>query len=117
MYGKELILDIHKCRLDDCNREFLELFFKSLCLHIQMKREDLHFWDYEGDDDAYNKAPEHLQGISAVQFISTSNITIHTIDPLGCVYLNIFSCKDFSAEKVKAVVLSFFKAQKDFLRH
>jgi S-adenosylmethionine/arginine decarboxylase-like enzyme len=53
----------------------------------------------------------HLKGTSAIQFITTSNITIHTLDLLGAVYLNIFSCKEFEAEVVKEFSENWFKGK------
>ncbi len=93
-YGKELILDLHNCNPDLFNEKDITRFFIELCDLIGMKREPLHFWVYE-DPEEKAKAPPHLKGTSAVQFISTSNVTIHTLDDLKAVYLNIFSCKKF----------------------
>lgn len=100
MYGKELILDIHNCDSSTFNRNSIEKYFIELCKLIDMQREDLHFWDYYGEPRwEYNRAPDHLKGTSAIQFIKTSNITIHTLDILKKVFINIFSCKDFDSIK------------------
>jgi len=107
-YGKELILDLHDCRNLPMGRGALNKFCEKLCERIDMKREDIHFWDYEGEQDAYDAAPEHLKGISVIQFISTSNITLHTLDETKKVYLNIFSCKDFYSSAVKDFAESYF---------
>jgi len=61
-----------------------------------MEREELHFWDYDNEEKEF--LPPHLKGTSAVQFIRTSNIVIHTLDDLNKVFLNIFSCKPFDDE-------------------
>lgn len=103
-YGHELILDLSGCTVLPVSRKQIGAFMFGLCELIKMEREDLFFWDYEDDKAAYNAAPSHLQGTSAVQFIRTSNITIHTLDSLGLVLLNIFSCKEFDADE--AVVFS-----------
>ena len=96
-YGKELILDLHDCDPQTFTRESIEKFFEELCVLIDMERCELYWWDdYEVPDDEKQTNP-HLKGTSAVQFILTSNITIHTLDLLGNVYLNIFSCKDFDS--------------------
>ena len=39
-------------------------------------------------------------GYSIVQLIETSNITGHFVDKDGSVYLDVFSCKSFDANKV-----------------
>lgn len=107
-YGKELILDIHKCKVDRFTKEQLKEYFIQLCNLIEMERQKLHFWEYE-DQEEYKTAPPHLKGISAIQFISTSNITIHTLDDLKCVYINIFSCKDFCTDEARNFTEKFFK--------
>ena len=107
-FGKELILDVHNCNPEMFTREHLKHFFDVVCEAIDMNQEDLHFWDYEDEPEEYVKAPAHLQGVSAVQFISTSNITIHTIDPMKRLYMNLFSCKDFDCETVKKIVIEKF---------
>ncbi len=102
-YGKELILDLHNCNVNKFTRNHIKNYFIKLCKLIDMKREDLHFWDYAGQKREYNSAPDHLKGTSAIQFISTSNITIHTLDKLQKVFINIFSCKDFD----EGIVIQF----------
>jgi S-adenosylmethionine/arginine decarboxylase-like enzyme len=60
-----------------------------------MQRAKLVFWDDVGVPEDQKQTLPHTTGTSAVQFILTSNITIHTLDKLKNVYINIFSCKDF----------------------
>ena len=107
-YGKELILDIHNCNPKVFQRDSVEYFLKYLCDEIDMERCDLHFWDYQDEPEEYKNAPDHLKGISCIQFITTSNITIHTLDVLKKVFLNVFSCKDFDSDRVVEISLKFF---------
>lgn len=100
-YGKELIIDIKDCSIPVFTREIITIFMKELCDLLSMTRADLHFWDYEDDEEARANAAPHLAGISAVQFITTSNITIHTLDKLNAIYLNIFTCGDLDKNKVE----------------
>ncbi len=110
-YGKELILDLHECNPEKFSRKALKKFLKHLCRKIEMKRCQLHFWDYKGCPDEYAAAPDHLKGVSCIQFISTSNITIHTLDVLQKVFLNIFSCKPFDAETAAAFSAAYFEGE------
>lgn len=105
-YGYELMLDLHGCNPAVMNRPQIALFMQVLCDDIDMQREDLHFWDYEDDPDHVVEA--HLEGTSAVQFIKTSNVTIHTLELMQRVYLNIFSCKDFDPAVVTQLALDWF---------
>ena len=50
----------------------------------------------------------HRKGTSAIKFIIRSNITIHTLDLLGHVYLNIFSCKPFDADRASEFSAAWF---------
>jgi S-adenosylmethionine/arginine decarboxylase-like enzyme len=48
------------------------------------------------------------EGISAVQLIVTSAITIHTNDMMRDLYLDVFSCKWFEEETVISMIKEFF---------
>ena len=90
-YGIELILDLHGCDVSTFTRESITQYFERLCVLIDMKRETLHFWDDEGVPEEEKQTSPHTQGTSAIQFILTSSIVIHTLDQLSAVYINIFS--------------------------
>ena len=94
-YGVELILDMHGCDPKTFTRDSIKAYFEELCVLIDMQREDLHFWDDVGRPLEERQTSPHTQGTSAVQFILTSSIVIHTLDQLEAVYINIFSCKEF----------------------
>ena len=98
-YGYELIMDLHGCNVSKFTREDISLFFVELCDLIKMERRDLHFWDDYDTPLANHQTSPHTKGTSAVQFILTSSIVIHTLELKGDVYINIFSCKYFD-EKV-----------------
>lgn len=108
-YGKELILDLHKCDPETFTRESIEKYFIELCELIDMERCELFWWDDVGVPEGEKQTEPHLKGTSAVQFIMTSNITIHTLDLMGNVYLNIFSCKDFNGSSAMVFSKRWFK--------
>ena len=110
-YGYELILDLHGCDVSTFNRKSIEGFMKTICEAIDMQREDLHFWDYDGVPEEELPTESHLLGTSAVQFITTSNIVIHTLDLTGALYVNIFSCKKYDAQVAEDVTKKWFHAQ------
>ncbi len=115
-YGYELILDLHKCNSSKFNRKSLREFFTKLCEEIDMEPADLHFWDYEGYPEEKELAPPHIMGTSAVQFILTSTIVVHTLDLLEAVYVNIFSCKEFDRASAETLVKSWFESQESTSR-
>ena len=107
-YGIELILDLDNCDTGRFNRKELKKYFKKLCLVIDMVPCKLVFWDDAGVCEKDVQSLPHTKGTSAVQFILTSNITIHTLDILGKVFVNIFSCKKFDSIKAKELTRDFF---------
>jgi len=110
-YGKELILDLHDCDPKKFNRKMIGKYFKDLCDLIDMERHDVHWWDDVGLPPEERQTLPHLKGTSAIQFITTSNVTIHTLDILKSVYLNIFSCKEFDPRVAAEFSRKFFKGK------
>ena len=110
-YGKELILDLHNCSPTTFTREKIERYFIELCDLIDMERCDLHWWDDLHTPEDEKETEPHLVGTSAIQFIKTSNITIHTLDIMKRVYLNIFSCKDFDEHKASSFSAQWFRGE------
>ena len=108
-YGKELILDLHDCDPKIFNRKMIGKYFREICNLIKMKRCELFWWDDYGLPKKERQTEPHLKGTTAIQFIITSNITIHTLDILKNVYLNIFSCKDFDTKIAAQFSEKFFK--------
>ena len=110
-YGFELILDLHDCDAATFNRQSIEAYFVKLCDAIDMKRCELYFWDDEGLPEEERQTSPHTKGTSAVQFILTSNITIHTLDLLKAVYVNIFSCKPYDKDVTEKLTREWFRAK------
>lgn len=110
-YGKELILDLKNCDPREFNRASISEFFDRLCERIDMEQGDRHFWDDVGVPTKERQTDPKTKGTSAVQFIITSNIVIHTLDLLGTVYLNLFSCKDFDADEVEEFTRVWFDGE------
>lgn len=111
-YGYELILDLHGCDTDKFCRRHIDLYFKQLCKLIGMTRCERYWWDDVDVPTHKRQTSPHTQGTSAVQFILTSSIVIHTLDQLGQVFINIFSCKPFNPGDAQAFTEQFFKAKK-----
>jgi S-adenosylmethionine decarboxylase len=104
-YGVELLLDLKGCDLSDLSQEKLTTYFIQLCDLIRMKRhgEPIFWEDHSG--------VPHLHGLSAIQFIETSNVICHVLPLLQAVYLNIFSCRKFDTEGAKKFSVDFWKAE------
>ena len=98
VYGYELVLDLHECDPTTFNRESIDAFFEDLCKSIDMHKCEVHFWDDVGVPVEEQQTEPHTKGTSAVCFILTSTIVIHTLDLLKTVYVNIFSCKEYDPD-------------------
>ena len=119
MYGKELILDLCGCDVSKFNRKSLKVYFRELCKVIDMQPCLLTFWDDKWtwlwklllpwDETIRTALLPHTKGTSAVQFILTSNVTVHTLDLVGECYINIFSCKDFDKDKAIKFTRTWFQ--------
>jgi len=110
-YGFELILDLHGCNVATFNRKSLKNYFEKLCKAIDMERCDLHFWDDVGVPPEERQTAPQTKGTSAVQFILTSTIVIHTLDLLKAAYINIFSCKPFDRQVAEELTKEWFGAK------
>ena len=108
-YGEELILDLKECDPSTFNRTSIATYFTKLCRLIDMEMQDRYFWDDVGVPEEDCQTEPHLKGTSAIQFIKTSNITIHTLDILKTAYINIFSCKDFDKDVASEFSIKWFK--------
>lgn len=111
-YGRHVMVDAAQCNdrlleLDDINQ-----FVADLVDRIDM----VAF----GDIVSARFGGGIETGISAVQLIETSCISLHTNDASRDLYLDVFSCKDFNPEDVVAVVAEYFapenKTVRDLLR-
>jgi len=102
-YGQELILDLHQCEKATMEID-IQAFCEELAELVDMQIEDFHPWKSELDEP---KIP-HLYGISAVQFITTSNITVHILPLLKAVYVNLFTCKEFDQDAAAEFCEKYF---------
>lgn len=109
-YGYELIMDLHGCDVGKFNRTSLDEYFEKLCKAIDMQKCERYFWDDVGLPPEEQQTSPHTKGSSAVQFILTSSIVIHTLDLLEAVYVNIFSCKEFDEKIAEEITKKWFGA-------
>lgn len=99
-YGKHLILTASGCNDQLLSKDEIANFCRELVERIDMVAFGDPLVERFGSGDEI--------GISAVQLIQTSAITIHTNDPARDMYLDVFSCKDFEAQAVLDVLAESF---------
>jgi len=110
-YGYELILDLHGCDVSTFNRDSLDVYFEKLCKAIKMEKCERYFWDDVGVSEDERQTSPHTKGTSAVQFILTSTIVIHTLELMEAAYINIFSCKEYDAKLAEEITREWFAAR------
>jgi len=110
LYGYELVLDLHDCNTNKFNRSNIESYFTEICRRISMTKCEVHFWDDVGVPEDEKQTSPKTKGTSAVCFILTSSIVIHTLDILKIVYVNIFSCKEFDPDVAAKFSQNWFEA-------
>ena len=109
-YGYELILDLRDCDVETFSRRSIDMYFERLCESIDMEKCEVYFWDDVGVALEEQQTDPKTKGTSAVCFILTSTIVIHTLDLLGAAYVNIFSCKDFDKNRAAEFTKAWFNA-------
>lgn len=115
-YGYELILDLHSCDVSTFNRESLDNYFEKICKAIDMQKCERYWWDDVGLPEEKKQTSPHTKGTSAVQFILTSTIVVHTLELLKAAYVNIFSCKWFDEKVAEELTREWFGA-KEYKTH
>jgi len=102
-YGKHLLLTALNCNENIKDIEIISNFIKDLVPAIDMQA--------FGDLIIYRFGEGIEIGISAVQLILTSSITIHTNDAYKDMYLDVFSCKWFDEDVVKKMIKNIFNPE------
>jgi len=111
MYGSEVIIDLSGADVTKFNRKDIGEFFNRLCIDIlDVEVCDRHFWDDVGVPPEEHQTDPKTKGTTAIQFLLFSNVTIHTLDLLGMVYINIFVCRKFDIRKSIDFCGEFFNA-------
>jgi S-adenosylmethionine decarboxylase len=107
IFGQELILDLSGCDLKIISSgKKIKEFVIELCDNvIKMKRYGEPLIPHFGHENPVTS------GYSLVQLIETSSVTAHFSEYKQVVYLNIFSCAYFDADKTTAFCKKFFKAK------
>lgn len=107
-FGQELVLNLYGCDAKKISsKREIHKFVVELCDNvIHMKRYGKPLIPHFGHDNPITS------GYSLVQLIETSSITAHFSELKKSVYLNIFSCAWFDAEKTEKFCKTFFCARR-----
>ena len=91
-WGYHLIMDISGCNRDIDDDGIVKTFLAHLVSDLRMKT--------IGPPVVVKVEGEDGRGLTAVQIITTSSITFHGDNDKWCVYLDVFSCKQFKPQTV-----------------
>ena len=102
-YGKHLMVTAVSCNENILNIDTVSGFLEKIVPAINMTA---------FGEPVIAKFGEGVElGISAVQLITTSAITIHTNDAFRDMYLDVFSCKWFDEEIVLDMLRDYFSPE------
>ena len=100
-WGYHLILNARKCRPAAIrSAEAITMFSKDLVKKIDMVP--------YGEPQVVLFGTGNKKGYTLVQLIETSNITAHFVEETNDLYLDVFSCKTFQSDDVRAMVTKYF---------
>jgi S-adenosylmethionine/arginine decarboxylase-like enzyme len=99
-YGKHVVLSARHCNEKLLDVDAIADFLGELVLKIDMVA--------YGEPLVARFGGGIEEGISGVQLIETSAITVHTNDMARDLYLDVFSCKGYNELDVLAFVSQFF---------
>ena len=103
-WGYHLMLDCRACDpATITDAAHVAEFARTLVKRIDMKA--------YGDPQVVNFGSGNKAGFTLVQLIETSNICAHFCNESGDVYLDVFSCKPFSIDVVRATVVEYFQPE------
>jgi S-adenosylmethionine/arginine decarboxylase-like enzyme len=101
-YGKHMLVSAKSCmRVKVQDIELWKRFFTELVQDIDM----IAF----GGPQVYRFGEGIDEGVSGIQFITTSLLSVHTNDASGDIYLDVFSCKNFDEQVVLKKIDKFFE--------
>lgn len=103
-YGQELVLSFHEVPKEFFDVKIIEKVAKGLVDDIGMTRGPIYTWP-KSDTEQDKGVPRKSGGISCIQFLEESSCTLHCLNEIGCVYLNLFSCKSFNSTRAKNYAL------------
>lgn len=102
-WGKSLAINLFDCEHSLLtNKDSIAMFISKVLLVIDMKAHGQCYVERFGQGS--------LEGISAMQFIETSSITVHCDEIKNRVFIDIFSCKNFDARNASQFAVEYFHA-------
>jgi len=100
-WGKSVSIDLYGCdHARTTDPEGLKRFIADLIESVDMVAHGPCYVDRFGDGE--------LLGYSAMQFIETSSVTVHLDEVDDRAFIDVFSCKEFTAEAAVELAKKYF---------
>ena len=107
IYGLELVLEVFGCDLKDLkSKERIQEYLDKATKIVKLEKYGSPRIKRFMGGNNWN------EGYSFFQFLTTSSITGHYIEPDRIAFINIFSCSMFDPEKAIEFTKKFFKVKK-----
>lgn len=104
-WGKSVSIDLYDCdHKTMVDPEGLKSFIADLIVSVDMVAHGPCYVDRFGQGE--------LQGYSAMQFIETSSVTVHLDEVGNRAFIDVFSCKQFTADKALELAKKYFRTSK-----
>lgn len=103
-WGKSISIDLFDCDISLFQPEPIKEYVQKVISVIDMVAHGPCYVDKFGEGE--------LVGYSAMQFIETSSITVHTDEPGKRCFVDIFSCKDFDEKEAEEFSKTYWKAER-----
>lgn len=100
-WGFHMMVDCSGCNTNIDDGKQITKFIKTLVDSIKMTA--------VGEPMLHNFGEATDGGWSALQLITTSNISMHGDNRIGSMYIDVFSCKPFDQSVVMKLIDDFFK--------
>lgn len=106
-WGYQLIMNLGDCDpLSISNKENIEKCIKKCIKSTKLKA--LGNPIYKSLPPTHRVLEKHIDGISVVQFIETSSITMHFVNSEIAGFIDFFSCKKFDPAIVEKIIIDHF---------
>ncbi len=103
-WGKSVSINLFDCDISLFYPDPIKKFINEVIKVVDMKAHGPCYVDCFGIGE--------LKGYSAMQFIETSSITVHTDEPGKRCFIDIFSCKDFDSKLAAEISNKYFQAKR-----
>lgn len=107
-FGPHLIIDGYDCNKKKISdMEFIYRFLDELPDKIGMRKVGK-----PDVDKIFESEKDEDYGISGLVLIMESHIAIHSFPAKNCIFIDIFSCKDFDTDSTKKMIIEAFEIKK-----